>query len=208
MKKETQITQILKNIKPRDLIYPGTLFVFFGIVALVFFFAIRFISQSINNAFSPEESGVSQALDLERYTLIAKKLNIPVSATQEDVAISAIPEMPPMTPETATTTEATTTPPIVATIDKRAITIAVKNSTSKKGLASTLAKALEDAGFQRPQTGNESGSYATTTLLLKESKRDYETLLLDVVRAIYPNAVTATSSSSASSDAIIIIGGK
>lgn len=207
MKKGIQITQILKNIKLRDLIYPVTLFVFFGLVALVFFFAIRFISQSINNAFSTEESGGSQALDLERYALVTKKLNIPVDTDQEDSTIPAMPEIPTMTLGVATTTEVAAIPATVVP-DKRVITIAVKNSTAKKGVAATLAKALEDAGFQRPQTGNEPRAYATTTLLLKESKSDYEGLLLEVVRSIYPNAVTATSSSSASSDAIIIIGGK
>ncbi len=197
--------QSLKNIKPLDLVYPGVLVLFFGVVIGVFFYAMQFISQSINSAFSPEDSGTSQSLDLERYKLIAKKLNIPVKIPQDGVAAVAVPEVPVIVPEVATTTQATSTP-VAIVLDKRAITIVVKNSTPKKGVATSLAKALEDAGFQKPQTGNEPKSYATTTVLIKESKSEYEALLLEVVRKIYPKAIATTTTESASSDATVIIG--
>lgn len=197
--------QSLKNIKPLDLVYPGVLVLFFGVVIGVFFSVMQFISQSINSAFSSEDSGSAQSLDLERYKLIAKKLNIPVAIPQEGATAVAIPEVPATVPEVATTTQATSTPAAVV-LDKRAITLSVKNSTPKKGVATILAKALEDAGFQKPQTGNEPKSYATTTVLIKESKKEYGPLLLEVVRKIYPSAIAGTTTENTSSDAIIIIG--
>lgn len=201
MKKEIPFIQSLKNIKPFDLVYPGVLVVFFGIVAVIFFFAIRFISQNINKAFSPEESGPSQALNVERYRLTAKKLNIPVASSQDS---ATVPEI--STGVAIPDTQATNTP-VALVLDKSALTIVVKNSTPKKGVASTLAKALEDSGFKKPQTGNESTLYATTTILLKESKKEYGALLLDAVRKTYPDAIATTASSeSGSSDATIIIG--
>lgn len=187
MKKELPFIQSLKNIKPLDLVYPGMLFLFFALVAIIFFFTIRFISRNINKAFSPEEGGASQALNIERYKLTAQKLNLPMNVLQND---AIAPEIP--VPETATSTQETNTL-ATAVLDKSAITIVVKNSTSKKGVASILAKALEDSGFQKPQTGNEPTLYATTTVLLKESKKEYETLLLDAVRVTYPDAVTTTT---------------
>lgn len=199
MKKELPFIQSLKNIKPLDLVYPGVLILFFVFVAIIFFFTIRFISQNINKAFSPEEGGASQALNIERYKLTAQKLNLPMNVLQND---AIAPEIP--VPETATSTQETNTL-ATAVLDKSAITIVVKNSTSKKGVASILAKALEDSGFQKPQTGNEPTLYATTTVLLKESKKEYETLLLDAVRVTYPDAVTTTTMDGVV-DATIIIG--
>ena len=194
--------QSLKNIKPFDLMYPGVLALFFVVVAIIFFFTIRFISQNINKAFSPEESGPSQALNVERYKLTAKKLNIPVASSQE---IATMPEV--LAGVAIPDTHATNTL-AVAVLDKSALTIMVKNSTPKKGVASTLAKTLEDSGFKKPQTGNESTLYATTTILLKESKKDYELLLLEVVRKTYPDAVATTTAESSVVDATVIIGNR
>lgn len=205
MKKESPFIQSLKNIKPLDLVYPGVLVLFFGVVIGVFFSVMQFISQSINSAFSSEDNGSAQSLDLERYKLIAKKLNIPVVIPQEGATAVAVPEVPATVPEVATTTQTTSTP-VAVVLDKRVITLAVKNSTPKKGVATTLAKALEDAGFQKPQTGNESKSYATTTVLIKESKKEYEALILEVVHKTYPEATATTSPESGSADAVIVIG--
>lgn len=204
MKKELPFIQALKNTKPLDLVYPGVLILFFGLVAVVFFFTIRFISKNINKAFSPEEGGVSQALNIERYKLTAQKLNLPVNILQNE-ATAPEPSAETAVLDTASTTQATNTP-TTTVLDKSTITITVKNSTSKKGVASTLAKALEDAGFAKPQTGNEPTLYATTTILLKESKKGYEALLLEAVQKTYPDAVVKTSSENSSSDATIVVG--
>lgn len=203
MKKELPFIQALKNTKPIDLVYPGVLILFFGLVAVVFFFTIRFISKNINKAFSPEEGGASQALNVERYKLTAQKLNLPMNTLQSEATAPA-PSAETATLDPASSTQATSTPSATV-LDKSTVTITVKNSTSKKGVASTLAKALEDAGFAKPQTGNEPTLYATTTILLKESKKEYESLLLDAVRKTYPYAV-ATTTVDGVADATIIIG--
>ena len=95
-----------------------------------------------------------------------------------------------------------------ATLDKKAITIIVKNSTKKAGVASALAKSIGDNGFNKPTTGNESQLYATTTVLLKEGKKAYGALLLLVVRKSYPDAIAGTTVDTGSTDAVIIIGVK
>lgn len=204
MKKELPFIQSLKNIKPLDLVYPGALILFFVFVAIIFFFTIRFISKNINKAFSPEESGPSQALNIERYKLTAQKLNLPMNTLQSEATAPA-PSAETAVLDTASATQATSTPSSIV-LDKSAIAITVKNSTSKKGIAAVLAKTLEDSGFKKPQTGNEPTLYATTTILLKESKKEYGTLLLDAVRETYPDAVATTSPESSPSDATIIIG--
>lgn len=203
MKKELPFLQSLKNIKYRDLAYPGLLALFFGLVIILFFFAMRFISQSINKAFSPEANDSSQVLDRERYQLAAKKLNIPVNIPQDGATIPASASVITITPQVAGASI-----PQVAVLDKKAITIMVRNSTAKKGVGAILAKALLDSGFQKPQTGNEPKPYATTTVLIKESRNDYKILLLETVRKIYPDAVATTSPESDNIDATIIIGNR
>lgn len=195
-KENISIIESLRNIKSRDLIYPGLFLLFFIFVIIVFFFAMQFISKNINKAFSPEESAPSQALDIEKYKLVTKKLNVSVAPLDSVVAMPT--EIP--------TTEALATNTPTTTLNKKDITIIVKNSTSKKGVATTLAKALEDAGFATPKTGNEQKLYSTTTILLKESRNIYQSILLEAVRKTYPDAITATTPETNVTDATVIIG--
>lgn len=192
-------------MKPADFIYPSIFVLFLGSILIVFFLTMQFISKNINRAFTSEESAPSQALDIEKYKLVAKKLSISVDTMSNGNEGSPTP--PHL--ETATTTPiviATSTLPDVLVLDKKSITIFVKNSTSKNGVASTLAKALEQSGFTKPQTGNEPSIYATTTILLAENKSDYKTTLLEEVQKIYPYAVIETASGNNEFDVIVIIG--
>lgn len=196
----THIIEFLKKVRTRDLVYPGILAFFIIVVAIIFFISTRFISQSINKVFSNEGGENVQALDLARYTQVAKKLGIKVNTPSEDTRTSAS-----VTPLHEMQAAATTTP----ALNKQALTIMIRNSTAKAGAANTLAKSLKDAGFSTPKTGNEKASTAATTILIKESKRDYAPLLLAEVSKIYPNATTTTTTSESTPfDATIIIGGK
>lgn len=198
----------LKKTKTADVVYPGIFILFLIATVTTFFFATRFITSNVNDVFSTEGDTGGGALERERYALVAKKLNIslisPESAVQETVPTEGAVSEPAATTTVATTSPAVTKPPL----DKKAITIIVNNSTAKKGLASILAKELETAGFSTPKTGNETGHFATTTILIKESKRDYASALLEVVAKTYPLSFATTTRESASYDATIIIGEK
>ncbi len=203
--KDIRIIESLKNLKIKDVIYPGIFAFFIIIVAVIFFISTRFISQNINKVFSTEGGEGVQALDLARYTLIAKKLGLTINTPSENTGQAIVETPAPIPPSPEIPTLATTTIPV---LDKQALTIMVKNSTAKVGAASALAKKLKDAGFSAPKTGNEKVSTAVTTILVKESKRDYAPLLLSEVSKLYGDAITATTSESALFDATIIIGGK
>lgn len=193
--KDMKIIKSLKEVRPKDLIYSGILVFFMIIVGILFFISTRFISQNINKVFSSEGAESVQVLDLARYQLVAKKLGITATTPPSEGVVT----------EVAPEKEAVSAPGITV-LDKRAITIAVRNSTTKKGVAGTLAKALEDAGFATPTTGNEKTPYAKTTILIKESKYDYAPLLLETVLASYPGATATTTAENAPFDATIIIG--
>lgn len=194
IKKENSFRESLKKLKLQDVVYPGIFLIFFGIVIILFFFSTQFISKNINNVFYSEGNSTAEALNLEQYKLVAKKLGIVVNVPKEG-EVTTIKVTPPA--ET-----------VVTTIDKKAISIIVKNSTTKSGIATTLAKAIEDAGFNKPKTGNEATFYATTTVMIKADQKDIESQLLDVVHKSYPEAIATTTVGTGVYDAIVVIGVK
>ncbi len=201
--KYTNILDSIKKKKPRDFIYPSVIILFLSIVATVFFLAVQFISKNINNVFSYEQSGESLALDIARYAKVAKKLNIVVNMPDENVST------PKINTAEGTAQIATTTAKINAsTVDKSTLTIKVINSTKKSGLAAELAKILTNAGFATPKTGNQKNLYATTTILVKESKYDYAPILLEAILKSYPFSTTTATLETEDFDATIIIGTK
>lgn len=195
--KDIHILESLKKIRPKDLIYSGILTLFIITVVIIFFISTRFISQNINRVFSSEGGESVQALDLTRYMLTTKKLGIAVNISSEN---SGAPETIPLPLVSAPTIPTKTVP------DKQALTIEVRNSTAKKGVAGSLASLLKEAGFSAPSIGNEKTLYPKTTILVKESKYDYAPLLLETVLRSYPGAFATTTPESALFDASIVIG--
>lgn len=201
--KDLKIIKSLKKIRPKDLIYSGILAFFIIIVGVLFFISTRFISQNINKVFSPEGAESVQVLNLSHYILVAKKLGITINTTPGNtevipLTITPSPEAPATPPSSV---ETPTTP-----LDKQALTIEVRNSTTKKGVAGALANILKEAGFSAPTAKNESTPYTKTTIFIKESKYDYAALLLEEVIKSYPGAIATTTTESAPFDATIIIG--
>lgn len=194
IKPDNSFREFIKNLKPQDIIYLGAFVPFLGIVAVTFYFSTQFLTKNINKVFYSVESTEVHALDTADYNLIAKKLNIVTPAQKEAV------------PNSTAIVETGKGAPTEFVLDKNAINITIKNSTTKKGGATALAKLFEDAGFKKPITGNESKSYATTTILLTESQKAYESLLLEIVHRAYPSAVSTTAVGTSTSDVTVIIG--
>lgn len=192
--KGISIGDSLKKLKLQDIVYSSVILVYLFLILALFFFSTQFFLKNINKIFSIEKNGGTQALNLEQYKLATKKLNIQTVVPQE--------------PAMATATNIVATSSVSASLDKRTITIIVKNSTVKKGVAATLAKMLEDAGFQKPKTGNEPVLYPTTTVLIKESKAPYGQLILEIVKKYNSSATLATTSETSIFDATVIIGTK
>ena len=78
-KKKKNIIEKIKELKSSDFIYIGILFVFFIIVCIVFFLSCRFISKNINKILTTPKEEHIEALDVNRYMLVTKKLNINVN---------------------------------------------------------------------------------------------------------------------------------
>ncbi len=70
----------LKNITPKQSVYPAILIIFAGIIGLFFVLAVRFISGNIDAIFVINEKDSDNAnavIDLEKYSAAAKRLGIP-----------------------------------------------------------------------------------------------------------------------------------
>lgn len=194
------ILESVKKVRPRDLLYPSILVVFFIVVGIVFFFATRFISQSINKVFSFEQSTETQALDLARYALVAKKLGIPL---ETGAVGGATPVAPPIEAEVAPSA------PISAEtiLDESKLSIAIYNGTKTAGLAGKLKSVLEEAGFTVKKTGNKSNDYPQTTIEIKEAVRSALPRLEQLVGDRY-EAIIKNAPADATYDVVIIIGNK
>ena len=210
--KNNRLSKIFRNMKSSDFIYSIVVFIFFIIVVILFLYSTSFIVKNVNKIFSPDTGIETPVLDLAKYSIVVQKLNLPTNTQTENPIVNtpAEPQISPNgttpTPNTGaaiiTTTGAASTP----VIDKKSITINILNTTSKKGAASALAKILLDAGFSEASTGNEKTSYALTTILVKDGKKDYTAPVLEVVQKSYPKAITDINPETSQFDVVIIIG--
>ena len=108
-----------KKIKPVDFIYLGVILLFFIITAVMFFTSTNFIIGHINKIFLPTEEVANKPLDMERYRLIEKKLNLPSNIPGEIPTINTpliTTATTPVIPTKVTTpvknTKAVTTPTV------------------------------------------------------------------------------------------------
>lgn len=188
-----KIKEMFSGLKRDDYIYIGIVISFLITVIIIFFMTVNFFLKNINKIFYFEDTPDAQGLDIAQYTLVTKKLNITTSNNSAEANTSTITQTAPVITNTAS-------------LDKHAITIKILNGTTKKGLASTLAKSITDEGFTISKTGNEKIPYAITTLIIQENKSDYTQILLDALHKSYPQAIATTTSKTGDTDAVIIIG--
>lgn len=211
-----KFSKILTKMKSTDFIYLYVAFIFFIIVFILFLNSTNFIITNVNKIFSPTNDGNTQALNMENYSLVEKRLNLPVNSISENTTQNTpVVEPIPVVDNTVTTPVIVPVTPVVENIptpaptpvlDKKSITINILNTTSEKGVAATLAKAMETAGFSTATTGNDKKVYALTTILIKDSKKDYTSLVEEIVKASYPKAVTDINPETSSFDVVIMIG--
>lgn len=209
--KLTGILASIKKMKPMDFVYPGILLVFFAGVAIIFFLSTQFISSNINEVFSTEQGGATQALDLSRYALAAKKLQIPVNTPgNETRSLEPVRNDGPVATSTTPVAEDTPTASVEqpkAPFDKSSLSVAVYNGTKTSGLAGKLKGALENAGFTVKVSGNKAGSYPHTTIEIKASAQPAQSQIEKIVGEQY-ETTTTIAPVDATYDVVIIIGAK
>lgn len=202
--KETEDT---KKFEPINLVYIGVLLLFFAIITIAFFYSTNFVVNNVNKIFLSDTERNIQALDISRYSLVEKKLNLPVNIPEENT-----------TPETPVTEQAIEEGVIIpenslaveevvaTTIDKESILINILNGAKKAGVAGAMSKNMADAGFTNITTGDSKILYPLTTIFIKEASKDYTAPIEEVVKASYSKATTKTNPESSKFDVVIIVG--
>ncbi len=177
-----------KNVKLKKIIYPIILGVFFIVVILIFIYSAKFLVNSINRSLSLDvqyaESRIIK-INLEKFYRIAKKMGIEISKlTIDDLQLTSDQQQISNNNLQETTVVATTTAetiPIVVELDKKAVKISVLNSTKIKGLAGEIKTLLENNGFIVGAIGNYDSIQEKTFIKIKESKKDYVSLIKEVL---------------------------
>lgn len=196
-----------KRIDPINFVYIGILVLFFALIIIIFFYSTNFIIKNVNKIFLTNGETSVQALDIPRYSLIEKKLNLPVNIPEENIT--------PKTPVTVGVTEEVVVAPensleieeiAAVTIDKESISINILNGSRKAGVAGAMSKSIENAGFTNVTTGDSKTIYQLTTIFIKEKGEDFKSSIEEVVKKSYPKATTKTNPESSKFDVIIIVG--
>ena len=197
MEKYAKFLKVFKKMRTSDFVYLSVILLFFVVVFILFIYSTNFILKNINKISSPDSAGNAQALDMTNYTLVSKRLDLPINTILENTVVPTAPVDNAATMSTVPTTS--------KELDKKSITISILNSTSTKGVASTLSKALEKDGFSIATTGNAKKAYTSTTIQIKESKKEYTSLIEEAVKKSYPKAVTEANKEASAFDIVIVI---
>lgn len=207
---ETKEKNIFNKIDKIDLIYLGVIFIFLIIIIILFFNSTSFIVKNVNKVFSQTNEVNSHALNMGGYALVEKKLKLPVNNTSNDVTIINTEQA--IVPMDAQATAATTpVAPIVPEVikpvlDNKTLTISVLNGARKAGVAGAMVADLEAAGFAKGTAGDSKTIYPITTIMIKDTKKEYTKALEDAVKKNHPKAVTKVNPEKSEFDVIVIVG--
>jgi hypothetical protein len=190
--------KISQKIKLINFIYLGVVFIFIILTAIIFFYSTNFIIENVNKILQPKEEINTDVLDLTRYSLVEKKLNLPINNPKSNILNTTTPTVIPVVNKNNTAT------PV---INKKSVTIEIINTTSQNGIASLLSQKLVTAGFSKATTASKTvKTIGTTTILIKDSMKDYQSFIEDVVKKSYSKAITKTNPESSKFDVVITIG--
>lgn len=217
MKKEEHINNnndITKTTKV-DYIYLMILLLFFIITIILFFISTNFIVSNINKIFAQSEVQINSTLNTKSYSIVEKKLNLPKNDITENITNKRELNEEQITilqPESETQTNklTPTKEESLATtekdLDKKSLIMHILNGSRKPGVASDMAVELEKAGFLKGTTGDTKNIYPITTILIKNSKKEYTKVLEEAVKKNHPKTITKVNPEKSKFDVIVIVG--
>ena len=195
-------TKKISEVQSSDYIYMGIVFLFLVTVTILFFYSANFIIKNVNKIFLPNDNVNIQALDKPRYSLIEKKLNLPINNNENNTQASQTTTQ--TIAEPIKSTEVIKTPEL----NKKSLIINVLNAAKKAGVAGSMAKNLESAGFSAPTTGDAPKVLTETVIEIKASKKEYKSSIEEVVKKDYTNITIRDNPEDSIFDVIISVGKK
>ncbi|MBI4692142.1 MAG: LytR C-terminal domain-containing protein [Candidatus Terrybacteria bacterium] len=177
---------MLSKFKFKKIIYPLISGIVAILIVIIFIYSVRFLAKAIDMVFTTDTESLEShliRLDMENFYRVAEKLGISLSS-QSLVVGSQL------------------------SLDKTAVKIKVINSTKTSGLAKELKTILEAGGFLINEIDTISPVLATTTIRIKESKKDYTSLVKETISQKYTEIEEGVLKEDNIYDIIIIIGSK
>ena len=215
-----KISEIRKNLKFSQLIYPLVLLSVFAFTGLAVFRTAVFSKKIIDGVFLNDGVNSSQLthVDLVGFKMVAGKLGYELPEKklrfQDNVIPSSTAEIvaPSILDGATSTLESTSSTEMVAistepTISKSSLKVMIYNASGKKGAAAAFAERLTNVGFINVSTGNTKVNQTDTVINIKNEFNS----LLGEVQAIFgtsSNAVVGEFLASTSTEDLIITIGR
>lgn len=193
------LRSLIAHLQWKKLAYPAVLVLFALAIAAVFVNATSFITTEINLILARDAGGETSSIDIDRYNKIARRIGIAEISRTGAPAAAQIPVTTAIPPAATTTDTAATAP------DPHALSIAVYNATGIAGLAGSLKKRLEDAGFTVSKTGN-AAHQTTNAVRIKASKKSSLSGLQAALGKDFDTAHAETLPEDEGVDCVIVIG--
>ncbi len=207
----------LKKIKLNEIAYPALIAALVLIIVILFAAAVAFLSGQLNKIFAIPggmDNEQTARIDMGKLDFVERRLGIaetgaasqPAPANNEPAGAATTTAA--AEPETTAATTTATAETIPAAADKASLKISILNATGIPGLARQLKDHLETQGFTVASTGNASTTQETTTVSIKDSAKNYGSLLKEAVLAKYPAGDIQPLEENNPFDAVVIIGKK
>lgn len=197
----------IKKIKTKNFMYVSIMILFFLSVGIVFFYTVKFVIHNINKVFTVEKEGSIHALNISRYSLVEKKLNLPINEPKEkDTSTKEEAYQDPIVEEVATGDSLEIEEVIAPAITQKDIAINILNGARKAGVASSMSKKIESLGFSNITIGDSKTIYPITTIFTKDTAGDFVTSIEEAVKSLYPKTTTKTNDVESKYDLVIIVG--
>lgn len=188
----------------KKITYPTIFGIFIIGGIFVFAYSVKFLSRAVNKAFYIDNKIVESKMikaDLDKLKMVASKLNIKLGETAIEVVSSS------SSSSSESFVSAASSAPVIQ-LDKKAVKIAIYNGTKLKGLASGLKEIMVQDGFVVSKTDNVSATTGTTTIKIKNSKKEYLPLVKESVSKKYKIIEDKEADETGDYDVIITIGSK
>lgn len=178
----------------------------FIMVAVAFFYSTKFVIKNTNKVFTTSNNEQIHVLDVPRYNLVQKKLNLPVNATEEIIPEEEIAKSTNTENQVAPNEELEIVEVLNEGVSKENLKINILNGARKAGVASNMSKKISELGFKNITVGDSKITYPLTTVFIKDSAVLFQDEIEETVRKTYSKSTTKTNPENSDFDVVIIIG--
>lgn len=196
----------VKKIRTKNFVYISIMILILAMVIVAFFYSAKFIIRNINKVFTTNYNEQIHVLDIPNYSLVQKKLNLPVNMPEENTLEENTLESTNIDQSIASEEKLEIVEIIDNGINKEDLKINILNGARKAGVASNMSKKISELGFKNITVGDSKIVYPLTTIFIKDTAIPFQGEIEETVRKIYVKSTTKTNPENSDFDIVIIIG--